>query len=1202
MVAGKTTNATACEKALPGMTQQGNFRKVNFNNKTTVMKIQLCRSQKKSYLLFVFFILALLPFNRVYSQVTNEWNRFIEYDDGVSYEDDFINWLPTQAVAIAKDGAGNVYIIGDVVKNDFNHIYIRKYSPGGAVLRTRYFFTQSNQVRLRAVGIAVSESGIVYMIGYRTTSATFYDFPEKDIIVRYDTNDEDDDGKIGTATPGFKPSDIALDADGNVYITGTANIESPGFHTEMYTKKFNAALDLQWGHGYPNFISSSGGNALAVTASSVYVTGYGGENSENGRYMLTVKYNAVSGMEEETIGYEGTANYRDEAFDIALDAASNVYITGQSFSGIPGSFPSYNQLYTTIKYNSNLQSQWERIYDGALGGNDDMGRSLVTDIDGNICVTGISGVHLQTNIVTIKYNSAGTEQWARVYDGPAGSNDIDTDAFGNIYVTGWGIDDGSDIITFKYNPSGVEQWRIVHASNPSGIDIGNAMVVDASGNIYVAGRSDHAAITIKYIQCNLGCPENISVNNTSGQCGAIVNYPAAEASSACGTPVYSIASGTFFAVGTTTVTVASSTGESNCSFSVTVVDNQNPVITSCPAGITVSCAGNVPVMNTSSVAATDNCSAIITHVGDVITNQTCVNRYTLTRTYKATDPSGNFTTCQQVITVFDNQNPVITSCPAGITVSCAADVPVVNLNSVTAVDNCSGVVVTHDGDIITNQTCANRFTLTRTYKATDACGNIATCQQVITVFDNTPPQITGLTVSQQTLWPPNHTMRDITVSYGVNDNCTTPNTTLTITSNEPVNGTGDGDTDPDWQILDNHHIRLRAERAANGNGRIYTITITTDDGCNAPVSQSIRVMVAHNITAPNTGNPFKIGSTVSFSGVFWDKPGMTHKAKWLVDESGVATGLVTEPAGNQNGKITGSYKFTAAGVYKLSMNITDQNGSTSYANTNGDLDAIVVIYDPNGGYAFGGGWYPSAPGALKSNLAASGKASYGFAVNYKNAAKPKGETQFEFKVGAFEFNALTFDYLVVQGAKAQFKGTGKIIGGQSGLGFIMTVIDGDWDGSGVDKIRMKIYNRNSGVVYYDNQTGDSDADDPVTPVGTNSTIFIQGTHSNPPVTKGVQNSQEEVKQDEVITAGSLEMVAYPNPTNSRFTLKVNSNNKGEKIIMQVVDQYGRLQERHNNVMAGTVLQFGEFYRPGIYYVRIMQGKEHRELKLIKLSE
>nr|MBA2501191.1 hypothetical protein [Chitinophagaceae bacterium] len=383
-------------------------------------------------------------------------------------------------------------------------------------------------------------------------------------------------------------------------------------------------------------------------------------------------------------------------------------------------------------------------------------------------------------------------------------------------------------------------------------------------------------------------------------------------------------------------------------------------------------------------------------------------------TWSVTDAAGNTATDIQRIIITDNEVPVITQFPADVNVVCAADVPPVNTSAVTATDNCS-VTVSHIDDVITNQTCANRFTVTRSYRATDASGNSVTRSQIISVNDNIPPQIMGLSTSKQILAPPNHKMHDITVDYSVIDNCnTSPNYTFNVTSSEPVNGTGDGDTDPDWEIINDHHIRLRAERAASGNGRIYTITITANDGCNSSVTSTAQVIVAHNITGPHSGNAFKVGSTVALSGEFWDVPANKHTAKWLIDGSTTAKANVTEPSGAKNGKVTGSYKFTSPGVYKLQMNITDQNGVTTYTNTNGDLEAIVVIYDPNGGNTYGGGYYNSPAGALKSNSLVTGKATYGFAMNYfKNSTNPKGETQFEFKVGDFEFNALNFEYLVI---------------------------------------------------------------------------------------------------------------------------------------------------------------------------------------------
>jgi len=156
-------------------------------------------------------------------------------------------------------------------------------------------------------------------------------------------------------------------------------------------------------------------------------------------------------------------------------------------------------------------------------------------------------------------------------------------------------------------------------------------------------------------------------------------------------------------------------------------------------------AAAVPAANIASVTATDNCPGVltITHQGDVISNQTCANRYTITRTYRATDGCGNFTECTQIITVNDQTPPVLT-CPANVTVSCAAAVPAPNIASVTGVsDNCAGVVtVTHIGDVVSNQTCANRYTITRTYRATDVCGNFSQCTQIITVNDQTAPVVT----------------------------------------------------------------------------------------------------------------------------------------------------------------------------------------------------------------------------------------------------------------------------------------------------------------------------------------------------------------------------------------------------------------------------------------------------------------------------
>jgi hypothetical protein len=98
------------------------------------------------------------------------------------------------------------------------------------------------------------------------------------------------------------------------------------------------------------------------------------------------------------------------------------------------------------------------------------------------------------------------------------------------------------------------------------------------------------------------------------------------------------------------------------------------------------------------------------------------------------------------------------------------------------------------------------------------------------------------------LWPPNHKMVTVTVGYDLETACTAnpAAATLSVTSNEPVNGTGDGDSAPDWIVLDPHHVQLHAERAGTGSGRIYTITITATDSRGEVTTQEVTVTVPHN--------------------------------------------------------------------------------------------------------------------------------------------------------------------------------------------------------------------------------------------------------------------------------------------------------------------------------------------------------------------
>jgi len=119
-----------------------------------------------------------------------------------------------------------------------------------------------------------------------------------------------------------------------------------------------------------------------------------------------------------------------------------------------------------------------------------------------------------------------------------------------------------------------------------------------------------------------------------------------------------------------------------------------------------------------------------------------------------------------------------------------------------------------------------------------ANGTPQTINEAFTKGDTTPPVISNTSTNPSMLWPPNHKMRDVLINYTATDDSGSPACTLSVTNNEG--------TPADWEIIDAHHVRLRAERAGSGNGRIYTITITCTDSSNNSSSQAVTVIVPHD--------------------------------------------------------------------------------------------------------------------------------------------------------------------------------------------------------------------------------------------------------------------------------------------------------------------------------------------------------------------
>jgi hypothetical protein len=142
-----------------------------------------------------------------------------------------------------------------------------------------------------------------------------------------------------------------------------------------------------------------------------------------------------------------------------------------------------------------VRQAWVARYNGT-GNLDDVAEAIVIDNSGNVYVAGDSeGSGTGSDYVTIKYDSAGQQQWVARYDGPAHDFDeadaIALDKAGNVYVTGFSLGLGGYFryVTIKYNSAGQRQWIANYHGIGNGNDFALAIAVDALDNIYVTGQS-----------------------------------------------------------------------------------------------------------------------------------------------------------------------------------------------------------------------------------------------------------------------------------------------------------------------------------------------------------------------------------------------------------------------------------------------------------------------------------------------------------------------------------------------------------------------------------------------------------------------------------------------------------------------------------------------------------------------------------------
>jgi len=424
------------------------------------------------------------------NQGVQQWA--VRYNGGGSSSD--------YAEDIAVDVSANIYVTGSSVgvNSDYDLVTV-KYNPFGVQQWVDRYNGPAN-LKDYAEAIGIDKSGNVFVTGQSNDSNTYYDFVTLKYTSagaiqwtkRYNGSGNDLDG----------PREMVIDGSGNIYVTGYS--EGNGTGHDFVTIKYNNADGAEFWVSRYNRSGSSSEEAIDLAVDrygNVFVTGQSKGSGTDWDY-ATVMYNS-SGVEQWVSRYNGQVNSYDYPKAIELDQAGHIYVTGESYDTKTG------RDFTTVKYDLAGVPQWVKHYNGS-GNAADIPAALCVDATGNIYVTGASnGLETGQDYATIKYNSAGNDQWVARYNGPGNSYDeaaaMKVDGAGNVYVAGKVLTStgGEDFVLVKYAADGRQQWASRKKGVIDGEDYPTALCVDNDGNIYVTGVSTGATsgsdyLTIKY--------------------------------------------------------------------------------------------------------------------------------------------------------------------------------------------------------------------------------------------------------------------------------------------------------------------------------------------------------------------------------------------------------------------------------------------------------------------------------------------------------------------------------------------------------------------------------------------------------------------------------------------------------------------------------------------------------------------------------
>lgn len=432
-----------------------------------------------------------------------------------------VEWIKDNISGAANDmvtdNSGNVYVTGVTYAGSTNDFCTIKYNSSG-VQQWSVTYNGTDNLGDQASSIALDNQGNIYVTGTANIDYNNIVWTGDYCTIKYNSAGQQQWVKIysGNTTGRDIPFKIAVDASGNVVVTGQSYIDSQR-NDDVVTIKYAPDGTQMWlvSHdGTGTTPEQDSGRDMVIDAlGNVYIFGHS-TRLVTWYDLFLIKYNS-SGVVQFTRDYAGPINNTTEyGVALNLDNSGNIYCIGELSDG----------TLAVLKYNSSGVQQWVYIYTSNFF---DKAKDIITDDAGNVYFCGSAGA---TGFVA-KLNSAGVLQWNKIITGTGGNevvNKLVLDGAGDVYITGK-VAAGTyfDFLTEKVNPAGETQWRATHNGSGNQNDFGNAISVNALGHVFVAGGSNVSGFnnfcTIKY------APGTIGINPVSNEIPGVFslsqNYP-----------------------------------------------------------------------------------------------------------------------------------------------------------------------------------------------------------------------------------------------------------------------------------------------------------------------------------------------------------------------------------------------------------------------------------------------------------------------------------------------------------------------------------------------------------------------------------------------------------------------------------------------------------------------------------------------------